>query len=126
VDISVAVSTPTGLITPIVTDAQYKGLAEISGNVQELASRAREGKLLPEEYQGGTFTISNLGMFGVKNFTAIINPPQSCILAVCLSVRLLLLNLALATRGLASDTLVYLLLRLGAARRALFPTATAA
>ena len=82
VDISIAVDTPNGLITPIVRSADDKGLAEISEEVKELAYRAREGKLRPEEFQGGGFTISNLGMYGVKNFTAIINPPQSCILAV--------------------------------------------
>ncbi|EDQ89136.1 uncharacterized protein MONBRDRAFT_37222 [Monosiga brevicollis MX1] len=82
VDISVAVSTDAGLITPIVFDADLKGLREISENVKELAGRAREGKLAPEEYQGGTFTISNLGMYGVSSFSAIINPPQACILAV--------------------------------------------
>eukprot|EP00049_Salpingoeca_infusionum_P018092 m.355737 g.355737 ORF g.355737 m.355737 type:complete len:533 (+) comp17326_c0_seq1:160-1758(+) len=82
VDISVAVSTDGGLITPIVFDADLKGLVEISTDVKELANRARDGKLTPEEYQGGTFTISNLGMFGVNSFSAIINPPQACILAV--------------------------------------------
>ncbi|KAF4517593.1 hypothetical protein B566_EDAN008582 [Ephemera danica] len=82
VDVSVAVSTDRGLITPIVFSAETKGLAEISSEVKELASRAREGKLQPHEFQGGTISISNLGMFGVKNFCAIINPPQSCILAV--------------------------------------------
>ena len=82
VDISVAVSTPAGLITPIVKSADMKGLVAISNDVKELAKRGRENKLAPNEYQGGTFTISNLGMFGVKQFTAIINPPQSCILAV--------------------------------------------
>ena len=82
VDISIAVDTPNGLITPIVRSADDKGLAEISEEVKELAYRAREGKLRPEEFQGGGFTISNLGMYGVKNFAAIINPPQSCILAV--------------------------------------------
>ncbi|RIA97035.1 2-oxoacid dehydrogenases acyltransferase-domain-containing protein [Glomus cerebriforme] len=81
-DISVATATSSGLITPIVTNAQSKGLATISNQVKELAGRAREGKLAPHEYQGGSFTISNLGMFGIKSFTAIINPPQSCILAV--------------------------------------------
>ncbi|KAI9357541.1 pyruvate dehydrogenase complex dihydrolipoamide acetyltransferase [Pilaira anomala] len=81
-DICVAVATPTGLITPIVTSAEGKGLSTISSQVKDLATRARDGKLSPAEYQGGSFTISNLGMFGVKNFTAIINPPQSCILAV--------------------------------------------
>jgi len=82
VDVSVAVSTDTGLITPIVKDADLKGLSTISSEMRALAAKAREGKLLPHEYQGGTFTISNLGMFGVKSFSAIINPPQSCILAV--------------------------------------------
>jgi len=82
VDISVAVSTDNGLITPIIFDANQKGLAAISSDVKELAGRAREGGLAPHEFQGGTFTISNLGMFGIKNFSAIVNPPQSCILAV--------------------------------------------
>ncbi|KAK4514472.1 uncharacterized protein ATC70_002069 [Mucor velutinosus] len=81
-DICVAVATPSGLITPIVTAAETKGLSTISSQVKDLATRARDGKLAPQEYQGGSFTISNLGMFGVSNFTAIINPPQSCILAV--------------------------------------------
>ncbi|KAM9333268.1 dihydrolipoyllysine-residue acetyltransferase component of pyruvate dehydrogenase complex, mitochondrial isoform 1-T1 [Pholidichthys leucotaenia] len=82
VDVSVAVSTANGLITPIVFNAHIKGLATISSDVSVLAAKAREGKLQPHEFQGGTFTISNLGMFGIKNFSAIINPPQSCILAV--------------------------------------------
>lgn len=82
VDVSVAVQTDTGLITPIVFDAHTKGLAAINREVVMLAKKAREGKLQPAEFQGGTFTVSNLGMFGVKNFSAIINPPQSCILAV--------------------------------------------
>ncbi|XP_076058310.1 dihydrolipoamide S-acetyltransferase muc isoform X1 [Oratosquilla oratoria] len=82
VDVSVAVSTDRGLITPIVFKADAKGLATISTDIKSLAAKAREGKLQPHEFQGGTFSISNLGMFGVKNFTAIINPPQSCILAV--------------------------------------------
>jgi len=81
-DISVAVATPSGLITPIVKAAETKGLATISGEMKDLAGRAREGKLKPEEYQGGSFSVSNLGMFGVKEFAAIINPPQGCILAV--------------------------------------------
>ncbi|ORY27890.1 dihydrolipoyllysine-residue acetyltransferase [Naematelia encephala] len=81
-DICVAVATPNGLITPIIKDVGAKGLATISAETKALASRAREGKLKPEEYQGGTFTISNLGMFGIDDFTAIINPPQSCILAI--------------------------------------------
>ncbi|KAF3706507.1 Dihydrolipoyllysine-residue acetyltransferase component of pyruvate dehydrogenase complex [Channa argus] len=82
VDVSVAVSTASGLITPIVFNAHTKGLAAISNDVSALAAKAREGKLQPHEFQGGTFTISNLGMFGIKNFSAIINPPQACILAV--------------------------------------------
>ena len=82
VDVSVAVATPHGLITPIVRDADTKGLATISGEMKDLSARARDGKLMPEEYQGGGFTISNLGMYGIKVFAAVINPPQSCILAV--------------------------------------------
>ncbi|XP_073458542.1 dihydrolipoyllysine-residue acetyltransferase component of pyruvate dehydrogenase complex, mitochondrial isoform X2 [Aquarana catesbeiana] len=82
VDVNVAVSTPAGLITPIVFNAHIKGLAAISKDVGSLAARAREGKLKPHEFQGGTFTVSNLGMYGIKNFSAIINPPQACILAV--------------------------------------------
>ncbi|KIH51109.1 2-oxo acid dehydrogenase acyltransferase, partial [Ancylostoma duodenale] len=83
VDVSVAVATPTGLITPIVTSADILGVQDISARVKELAKRARENKLQPNEFQGGTFTISNLGMFGsVEQFTAIINPPQAAILAV--------------------------------------------
>lgn len=81
-DISVAVATPNGLITPIVGSAESKGLSAISNQVKDMAKRARDGKLAPHEYQGGSFTISNLGMYGIKHFTAIINPPQSCILAV--------------------------------------------
>uniref|UniRef100_A0A8C9AGZ6 Acetyltransferase component of pyruvate dehydrogenase complex n=1 Tax=Prolemur simus TaxID=1328070 RepID=A0A8C9AGZ6_PROSS len=82
VDVSVAVSTPAGLITPIVFNAHIKGLETIANDVVSLATKAREGKLQPHEFQGGTFTISNLGMFGIKNFSAIINPPQACILAI--------------------------------------------
>lgn len=81
-DISIAVATPNGLITPIIKKAETKGLKEISNEMKDLAGRARDGKLKPEEFQGGTFSISNLGMFGVKEFGAIINPPQACILAV--------------------------------------------
>jgi pyruvate dehydrogenase E2 component (dihydrolipoamide acetyltransferase) len=81
-DISVAVATPNGLITPIVKAAETKGLSGISSEMKDLAARARDGKLKPEEYQGGTFSVSNLGMFGIKDFAAIINPPQGCILAV--------------------------------------------
>ena len=71
-----------GLITPIIRNTDQKGLAAISTEMKELAGRAREGKLAPEEYQGGTFSISNLGMFGIREFAAVINPPQSAILAV--------------------------------------------
>jgi pyruvate dehydrogenase E2 component (dihydrolipoamide acetyltransferase) len=81
-DVSVAVAIPGGLITPVIRDAGSKGLAVISGEMKDLAGRARDGKLMPEEYQGGSFTISNLGMFGINSFSAIINPPQACILAV--------------------------------------------
>merc|ERR550517_871054 len=81
-DVSVAVDTASGLITPIVTGVEAKGLAEISESVKEMAGRAKVGKLAPHEYQGGTITVSNLGMFGINQFTAIINPPQACILAV--------------------------------------------
>ncbi len=82
IDISVAVSMPDGLITPIVRKADQKGLSAISNEMKDLGARAKSGKLKPEEFQGGSFSISNLGMFGVKQFTAIINPPQSAILAV--------------------------------------------
>ncbi len=82
VDISIAVATEGGLITPIIRNADRKGLTEISMETKLLANKARDGKLTPEEYQGGSFTISNLGMYGVKEFSAIINQPQSCILAV--------------------------------------------
>ena len=82
VDISVAVATEGGLITPIVFDADRKGLAQIAGEMKELAGRAHEGRLKPEEYQGGSFTVSNLGMYGIGHFTSIINPPQAAILAV--------------------------------------------
>jgi len=82
VDISVAVATPNGLITPIVPDVDKKGLSEITEKVKDLASRARANKLAPEEFMGGSFTISNLGMFGINEFSAVINPPQAAILAV--------------------------------------------
>lgn len=82
VDISVAVATESGLITPVVREVDRKGLAEITTEVRSLADRARAGKLAPSEYQGGGFTISNLGMYGIREFSAIINPPQSAILAV--------------------------------------------
>ena len=82
VDISIAVATDNGLITPIIKDADKKGLSDISSEMKLLAERARDNKLKPEEFQGGGFSISNLGMYGIKEFTAIINPPQSSILAV--------------------------------------------
>jgi pyruvate dehydrogenase E2 component (dihydrolipoamide acetyltransferase) len=82
VDISVAVSIPDGLITPIVRNADIKGLAAISTEMKDLAARAKSGKLKPEEFQGGGFSISNMGMYGVRDFAAIINPPQAGILAV--------------------------------------------
>ncbi len=82
VDISVAVATDRGLITPIVRNADMKGLAQISIEMKDLASRAKSGKLKLEEFQGGGFTISNLGMFGIRDFGAIINTPQAMILAV--------------------------------------------
>jgi pyruvate dehydrogenase E2 component (dihydrolipoamide acetyltransferase) len=81
-DIGVAVALDGGLITPIIRHAETKGLAEISAETKELAERARERKLKPQEYEGGSFSISNLGMFGIKSFTAVINPPQAAILAV--------------------------------------------
>lgn len=82
IDVSVAVATPTGLITPIVPHTDKLGLSEITDKVRDLAGRARDGKLAPEEYQGGTFCVSNLGMFGIDEFSAVINPPQAAILAV--------------------------------------------
>jgi len=82
VDISIAVSIPDGLITPIIRQADRKGLAAISAEMKDLAARARAGKLKPEEFQGGGFSISNLGMFGVREFAAVINPPQGAILAI--------------------------------------------
>ena len=81
-DISVAVSTPSGLITPIVKDAAGKTLSAISTEVKDLAGRAKENKLKPEEFQGGTASISNMGMFGIKQFEAVINPPQGMIMAI--------------------------------------------
>jgi pyruvate dehydrogenase E2 component (dihydrolipoamide acetyltransferase) len=81
-DISVAVSIPGGLITPIVADAENKSLSKISAEMHDLASRAKEGKLAPNEYQGGTASLSNMGMFGIKHFEAVINPPQAMIMAI--------------------------------------------
>ncbi len=82
IDIGVAVALPDGLITPIVRACQLKSLGMISQEVKELAEKAKAKRLTPDEFKGGTFTVSNLGMFGVKHFTAIINPPEACILAV--------------------------------------------
>ncbi|HEX6711054.1 MAG TPA: dihydrolipoamide acetyltransferase family protein [Rubrobacter sp.] len=82
VDMAMAVALDAGLITPVIRDIGSKGLAAISRESKDLASRAREGKLQPDEYQGGTITVSNMGMFGVESFTAIINPPQAAIIAV--------------------------------------------
>lgn len=82
IDISVAVSVESGLITPIVNRADHKTLSDISSEIRELVKKAKEGKLRPEEFQGGSFTVSNLGMYGVAEFQAIINPPQAAILAV--------------------------------------------
>ena len=82
VDISVAVATASGLITPIICDADAKPLTEISQEIKTLTARAIAGKLQPNEFNGGGFSVSNLGMYGVKEFSAIVNPPQSCILAV--------------------------------------------
>lgn len=81
-DISVAVAAPSGLITPVITEADTKSLAVISAEMKALAAKARDGKLMPHEYQGGTASLSNLGMFGIKQFDAVINPPQGMILAV--------------------------------------------
>lgn len=81
-DISVAVAIDGGLVTPVVRSANLKSMKDISAEVKILADKARAGKLAPEDYQGGSFTISNLGMYGIKQFSAIINPPQACILAV--------------------------------------------
>jgi pyruvate dehydrogenase E2 component (dihydrolipoamide acetyltransferase) len=81
-DVSVAVSTPSGLITPVVRGVHDKSLSRVSAEIAALVARAREGRLSPQEYQGGSFTVSNLGMYGTTEFAAIINPPQAAILAV--------------------------------------------
>ncbi len=82
VHVGVAVAIEDGLITPVIRDADLKGAAQIGAEVRELAGRAREKKLQPDEYTGATFSVSNLGMFGIEEFTAIINPPEGAILAV--------------------------------------------
>jgi pyruvate dehydrogenase E2 component (dihydrolipoamide acetyltransferase) len=87
VDICVAVGTEEGLITPVVRNVDQKGLRELSGEIRQLAARAREKKLAPEEYTGGSFTVSNLGMYGITEFNGIINTPQACLLAVSAIVR---------------------------------------
>jgi pyruvate dehydrogenase E2 component (dihydrolipoamide acetyltransferase) len=81
-DISVAVSIPSGLITPVIVDAGARSLSSISTGMKDLAGRAREGKLKPEEYQGGTASLSNMGMYGISTFQAVINPPQGMIMAI--------------------------------------------
>ena len=80
--VAIAVAMPEGLITPVVRDANTKGLAQIAAETRDLAGRARAGTIDPSEYAGSTFTTSNLGMFGIAEFTAIINPPNACILAI--------------------------------------------
>ena len=87
VDVSVAVAIDNGLITPVVKNADQKSIVELSATLQGLIKKARDNKLTPEEFQGGSFSVSNLGMYGVQNFNAIINPPQSCILAVGASIK---------------------------------------
>ncbi|MFH1766122.1 MAG: dihydrolipoamide acetyltransferase family protein, partial [Gemmatimonadota bacterium] len=82
VHLAVAVSVDDGLITPVIRDANRKGLAQIAREVRELAARGREKKLQPEEYSGSTFSVSNLGMFGIQEFTGVINPPEAGIIAV--------------------------------------------
>ena len=82
VDIAVAVAIPGGLITPVVRQADTKSLVALSQEMKQLAVRARQNKLMPEEFQGGGFSLSNLGMYGISQFQAIVNPPQSCILAI--------------------------------------------
>ena len=81
-DISVAVAIPGGLITPVIIDAGSKRISDIAAEMKDLSARARDGKLKPQEYEGGTASLSNLGMYGIKQFSAIINPPQGLILAV--------------------------------------------
>lgn len=82
IDVSVAVAIDNGLITPIIKNTDQKSYGDINKEMKELAEKARKGALLPQEYQGGTFCVSNLGMFGIPSFTAVINPPQAAIMAV--------------------------------------------
>lgn len=88
-----AVQTEHGLMAPCVQNVNLKGLEQISTEVKDIAGRARENKLKPEELSGGTFTVSNLGMYGVNNFSAIVNPPQACILAVGGAIKTVVPNL---------------------------------
>jgi len=81
-DVAVAVAIEGGLFTPVLKDAEMKSLSALSAEMKDLATRARDRKLAPHEYQGGTFAVSNLGMFGIENFDAVINPPHGAILAV--------------------------------------------
>jgi pyruvate dehydrogenase E2 component (dihydrolipoamide acetyltransferase) len=105
-DVSVAVALPGGLITPIIRNAESKSLSAISNEMRDLAARARAHKLKPHEYQGGTTSVSNLGMYGIKDFTAVINPPQSTILAVGTGEeRAVVRNGALAVATIMSVTL---------------------
>ena len=92
IDVSVAVAIDGGLITPIIKNADQKDIITISGEMKQLARKAKEGSLAPEEFQGGGFSISNLGMFGVKSFNAIVNPPQSCIMSVGASAKKPIVN----------------------------------
>lgn len=92
VNMCVAIQTDHGLMAPCLRNTELKGLEEIATEIKEIAGRARENKLKPEELSGGTFTISNLGMFGVHNFSAIINPPQACILAVSAAEKRVVVN----------------------------------
>ncbi|RDJ20407.1 pyruvate dehydrogenase complex dihydrolipoamide acetyltransferase [Bosea caraganae] len=106
VDVGVAVAIPNGLITPIIRDAGHKTLSQISNDIKDLATRAKNRKLKPEEYQGGTTAVSNLGMYGVKEFTAVINPPHSTIIAVSAGEqRAVVKNGALAIATVMSVTL---------------------
>ena len=89
---SFAVQTDNGLMAPVVQNVNLKGLEQISKEVKDIAGRARENKLKPDELSGGTFTVSNLGMYGVNNFSAIVNPPQACILAVGGAVKTVVVN----------------------------------
>ena len=106
VDISVAVAIDGGLITPIIKNADQKDITKISSEMKDLAKRARENSLSPQEFQGGGFSISNLGMYGIKNFSAIINPPQGCIMAVgASSKRPVVINDKLEIRTIMDVTL---------------------